>query len=91
MDRQYNSKPRCLWLWSGLNFELADLAKTTNKAGTFDPSTASNSQAISICVTEYINNLDENDSPLVGFVFSMFYFTGRVDMSKDLHLGIEFE
>lgn len=74
-----------------LNFELADLAKTTNKAGTFDPNTVSNGQTISIDVTDYINNLNENDSPLVGFVFSMYYFTDRVDLSKDLHLEIEFE
>jgi hypothetical protein len=74
-----------------LSFELADLAKTTNKAGTFDPNTVNNGQAISIDVTDYINNLNENDSPLVGFVFSMYYFTDRIDMSKDLHLEIEFE
>ncbi len=74
-----------------LSFKLADLAKSTNKAGTVDPNTASNGQTISIDVTEHINNLNENDSPLVGFAFSMFYFTDRVDMSKDLHLEIEFE
>lgn len=74
-----------------LSFELADLAKTTNKAGTFDPNTVNNGQTISIDVTDYINNLNENDSPLVGFVFSIYYFTDRVDMSKDLHLEIEFE